>query len=1239
MKPVSQSLFYLGIPITILVAFTPVARIKAQQILEDNTVGTQVIRDVLIRGIQSDRIDGGTISGGNLFHSFQEFNVGEGRGAYFSNPEGINNILTRVRGENPSNIFGTLGVLGNANLFLINPRGIQFGPNARLDVGGSFFASTADSLVFDNSFEFSASNAIAPPLLTVNTPLGLRFRDNPGNISNQSFAGLEIASGNTLGLVGGNVNLNGGRMTAPGGSVEIGGLTAPGTVGISNSGSLSFPEGVARGDVALSHGARVNVISGGGGSVVINARNLDMSEQSVIVAGIGLGLGTPDSRAGNININATDVVTIDGISSTTSPTVIANAVFGTGSAGEISVNAGSVNVFGNAQISSVTFGQGDAGSVTINAQNNVLFDSSNSGISSNGILSVAGPTVVGNGADININVTNGSLGNGADININVTNGSFFLLGAVLSTSALGKGNSGDVTINASDSIFISNASLITTAFSDDGFAGNIRLNGNEMINIEESTVNSTSNGNRNDSDDSQFNTLSFKASEGSIFINQSEINTTNTGTGLAGDIIFNARDQVAINESEIFSNGQLGRILIGQSEVSGETYFPENIFINQSEINTTNTGTELAGDIIFNARDQVAINESEIFSDGRFGRILIGQSAASGETNSPEIVRVDNSTLNTRNEGAPEKAGNINISGRSIFLANNASLDSRNTGGGLAGDIRLNGNEMINIEESTVNSTSNGNRNDSDDSQFNTLSFKASEGSIFINQSEINTTNTGTGLAGDIIFNARDQVAINESEIFSNGQLGRILIGQSEVSGETYFPENIFINQSEINTTNTGTELAGDIIFNARDQVAINESEIFSDGQLGRILIGQSAASGETNSPEIVSLNSSTLSTTNNSVKKDADQRINAGDISINAVDNISLAKSQIYAFTQRQGDAGNVTLQTEQGNIFLTDEAQIRAAVEPGGEGIAGNINIKGRSLTLTGGGTITATNAGAGEGGNIILEADNLTLDRGEITAESRSASGGNINLNIRDLLLLRRKSQISATAGREQGSGDGGNINIKTGFLVGFPKENSDITANAFTGTGGRVNIQAESIFGMKPLSRADLQRLLNTTDPNLLDPSSLPSSDITAISQENPSLSGQVNITTPDVDPSKGLVELPENVTDPNEQIAQNPCKQGVGSEFVEVGRGGLPINPNQPLSSSTVRVDLVNPLPGLSNNSKKSNSSQFNNYTEKLIIPAQGWVFNSKGEVVLTAYDPKNINVQRIRQTSAICPER
>jgi filamentous hemagglutinin family protein len=219
------------------------------QITPDNSLGSEssiVTPDVTVKNAVADFIEGGAIRGNNLFHSFADFNVSEGGRVYFSNPDGIANILTRVTGDNLSEIFGTLGVDGAANLFLLNPNGIVFGENAALDLNGSFLVTTGDSYIFDNGFAYSASNPEVPSLLTINLPVGLQFGKSVGTVEvtgdglnyTENFPtnnfGLTVASGKTLTLLGGDVKFTGAIASNFGGRLDVGSV-ANGEVGLEPS--------------------------------------------------------------------------------------------------------------------------------------------------------------------------------------------------------------------------------------------------------------------------------------------------------------------------------------------------------------------------------------------------------------------------------------------------------------------------------------------------------------------------------------------------------------------------------------------------------------------------------------------------------------------------------------------------------------------------------------------------------------------------------------------------------------------------------------------------------------------------------------------------------------------------------------------------------------------------------------------------------------------------------------------
>ena len=169
------------------------------QVTSDDTLSTDVSTQDNLNFI----INSGDRVGDNLFHSFDQFSILEGGSASFNNAVDIANIISRVTGGDVSEIDGEISAQGDANLFLINPNGIVFGPEASLSIGGSFIASTAESIQFVDGVSFSATDSPSQPQLTVSIPFGLQFGGTAASIVNQGR--LEVEPGNTLALVGGDI--------------------------------------------------------------------------------------------------------------------------------------------------------------------------------------------------------------------------------------------------------------------------------------------------------------------------------------------------------------------------------------------------------------------------------------------------------------------------------------------------------------------------------------------------------------------------------------------------------------------------------------------------------------------------------------------------------------------------------------------------------------------------------------------------------------------------------------------------------------------------------------------------------------------------------------------------------------------------------------------------------------------------------------------------------------------------
>ncbi|MBG1259957.1 filamentous hemagglutinin N-terminal domain-containing protein [Nostoc commune] len=525
--------------IAVGVSFCPIDYASAQ-ITPDGTLPNN---SSVTREGDTFNITGGTQAGGNLFHSFGEFSVPTGSTADFNNALDIQNIITRVTGGSVSNIDidGLIRTLGTANLFLTNPNGIVFGENASLNVGGSFVATSANALQFGNRGFFSATDKNIPSEFLTANPSALLFNqiNQNGGIQNNSLApagtdpaglnafGLRVPDGKSLLLVGGNVSMDKGRLNAYGGRAELGGLAQAGTVALGVDGdnlSLIFPDNVARTSVSLTNQAGVIVTGAGGGNIAVNARNLEILGGSILSAGIGQGLGTPETVAGDITLNATESIKVAGTGSNVRNLVGLGSL---GNGGNITIDSGSLSLQNGAELIASTSGLGNAGDVTVRARNAVtladadIFNAVDSGgVGKGGNIDINAATLLlidsaqlatitreasdtqpagrGDAGNVNVNVTDavdisgekngiqskigsfvgtGTVGNGGNITIN--SGSFSLRdGAQVTASTLGQDNAGTITVNAAQ-VNISgkssniNSGLFVNSQSTTGSAGDI----------------------------------------------------------------------------------------------------------------------------------------------------------------------------------------------------------------------------------------------------------------------------------------------------------------------------------------------------------------------------------------------------------------------------------------------------------------------------------------------------------------------------------------------------------------------------------------------------------------------------------------------------------------------------------------------------------------------------------------------------------------------------------------------
>jgi filamentous hemagglutinin family protein len=766
------------------------------QIVPDNTLGAEssVVTPDVIKGIQGNRIDGGATRSANLFHSFSQFNVGEGRGAYFTNPAGILNILSRVTGANRSDILGRLGVLGNANLFLINPNGILFGPNASLDVQGSFLATTADAVKLGDAGLFSASQSATSNLLTV-SPKALWFNAVAAQpIVNQSQAqslinqpnadggspGLQVQPGRTLALVGGDVLLESGRLTAAGGRIELGSVARVGQVNLSQSGNsfvLGYDSINNFGNIWLSNGAFVDVSGEGGGDIQIRGGRLEMTQSSNIWADT---LGA--ENAGEILVRTTEVVLSETsfLSAEVAPT-------GTGTGENITIDTGHLLVRDGAQVFATTRGEGKGGSLQITASESVeLIGRSADGRFASGLF-----------AQSNI----GSSGDAGDLTID-TGRLLVSDGAGVSVSTSGSGKGGSLQITASDSV---------------------EVIGKSANSLFSSRLSAQSNLGSGDAGDLTIHTGRLLVRNGAL------VSVGTEGSGKGGRLQIIASDSV-----ELFG---IGTFAIGTSAVG---VFP-------SLLSSESGGSGNAGELRIDTRRLLvrdgAVVSTGTFAEGKGGSLQITASDSVEVIGRSAVGQISSSLL-TASRGSGN-AGDLRIDTGRLLVRDGAFISSR-TIRGIAGNINITARDTLQANNGTIATSS-------EQSSGGRINITASNIRLFGDSDITSRVNSDAGDGGNIDLEADSILAFDDSDILAfarDGRGGDITLNTRAFFGENYRPaprrtdprtldrnNQVDVNADAAAAANSGTITRPDTTFIQNSLTELPENQIDTDSLLANSCI------------------------------------------------------------------------------------------------------------------------------------------------------------------------------------------------------------------------------------------------------------------------------------------------------------------------------------------------------------------------------------------------------------------
>jgi len=992
-------------------------------------------------------ITGGTQVDVNQFHSFQDFSVPTGNTAHFDTLPTTVNAISRVTGANISNIDGLVKANGTTNLYLINPNGIVFGKDARLEIGGSFGASTANSFKFPDGSEFSATNPQAPPLLNVNVPLGLQYgKSNTGaTISNQG----DLAAGQDLVLNADKLDLQG---TLQAGRDLT--LQAQDSVLVTNGAQLSsstFGQGNA-GNIIIKAENSVTFINSSAFSIVEqgavgNAGNVEISTRSLELFGSFLGSNTfGQGDAGTVKITAIDSIKFDSNSAVES-LVISGAV---GKAGVVEISTKTLELFGGSYIDTSSLGQGDAGTVKITATDSIKFD----GNSSAG--SVVGSGAVGKAGVVEISTKTLEL----------------LGGSFLDTSTFGQGDAGTVKITATNSIKFDGYSAVGSEVRTGavGNAGGVEIS-----------------------------TKILELFGGSF------LSSNTFGQGDAGTVKINATDLIEFDgNSYAVSRVEVGAV----GKAGGVEIFTKTLELLGGSFLITNTlGQGDAGTVKIIASDSIKFDgkssaESVVLAGavGNAGGVqistktleLLGGSFLSsstfgqGNAGTVKITATDSIKFDGKSSaeslvvsGAVGNAGSVEISTKILELLGGSLLNSNTFGQGNAGTVKITASDSIKFDgkssaESVVLAGAVGKAGGVE------ISTKTLE---LLGDSYIDTSTLGQGNAGTVKIIATDSIKFDGNSAAGSqvrtGAVGNA--GGLEISSKTL---ELF-GGSFLSSGTFGQGNAGTVKIIATDSIRF-DGDSFAESAVGSGAVGN-AGGVEISTKTLELLGGSLLSsntfgqgdagtvkiTATNSIvfdgKSSAESLVaigavgNAGGVEISTKTLELFGGSYFDTSTLGQGNAGTVKIAASD-SIKFDGYSSVSSQVRTGAVGNAGGVEMSSKTLELLSGSFLSSSTFSQGAAGTVKITATDLIKFDGKSSAESAVVSGavgnaGGVEISTKTLELLGASYLSSNTFGQ----GNAGTVKINATDSIKFDGKSSagsQVSTEA-VGNAGGVEISTKTL----------------------------------------------------------------------------------------------------------------------------------------------------------------------------------